>query len=131
MAKPELGTKRICAACGAKFYDLNRDPIICPKCGVVFEVAGTPVPAPKPKKESEKDETELEVEAESDDVEVISLEEADAEESGEDIPDLDDDGIEDADTDIGGGSELIDDDDDDDADGDVTDIVPKGSSDES
>ena len=38
MAKPELGTKRLCASCGAKFYDLNKDPIHCPKCGAVYEV---------------------------------------------------------------------------------------------
>ena len=37
MAKPELGTKRLCAHCGAKFYDLNHTPITCPKCGAVFE----------------------------------------------------------------------------------------------
>ena len=39
MAKPELGTKRLCAGCGAKFYDLNKDPIVCPKCGTVYEIA--------------------------------------------------------------------------------------------
>ena len=39
MAKPELGTKRLCASCSAKFYDLNKDPIHCPKCGVVYEIA--------------------------------------------------------------------------------------------
>ena len=39
MAKPELGTKRLCANCGAKFYDLNKDPIHCPKCGTVYVVA--------------------------------------------------------------------------------------------
>jgi len=33
MVKPELGTKRICVACGAKFYDLRRTPVVCPKCG--------------------------------------------------------------------------------------------------
>jgi uncharacterized protein (TIGR02300 family) len=33
MAKAELGLKRICVACGAKFYDLMRSPVICPKCG--------------------------------------------------------------------------------------------------
>lgn len=32
MAKPEWGTKRSCDSCGAKFYDFQRDPIICPKC---------------------------------------------------------------------------------------------------
>jgi len=38
MTKPELGTKRACASCGAKFYDLNKTPITCPKCGTLFEV---------------------------------------------------------------------------------------------
>ena len=37
VTKPELGTKRSCAHCGAKFYDLNHAPITCPKCGGVFE----------------------------------------------------------------------------------------------
>jgi uncharacterized protein (TIGR02300 family) len=32
MIKPELGTKRVCVSCGARFYDLNRQPAICPKC---------------------------------------------------------------------------------------------------
>jgi uncharacterized protein (TIGR02300 family) len=32
MAKPELGTKRICVSCGARFYDLGRQPAVCPKC---------------------------------------------------------------------------------------------------
>ena len=39
MAKPELGTKRLCGNCGAKFYDLSKDPIICPKCHTVLELA--------------------------------------------------------------------------------------------
>jgi uncharacterized protein (TIGR02300 family) len=38
MTKPELGTKRSCAHCGAKFYDLHHSPITCPKCDTVFEV---------------------------------------------------------------------------------------------
>jgi uncharacterized protein (TIGR02300 family) len=37
MTKPELGTKRLCAHCGVKFYDLNHAPINCPKCAAVFE----------------------------------------------------------------------------------------------
>jgi uncharacterized protein (TIGR02300 family) len=45
VAKPELGTKRVCANCGTKFYDLARDPIVCPKCGTVFEVAAMPTRA--------------------------------------------------------------------------------------
>ena len=26
--------------CGAKFFDLNKDPIVCPKCGTVFQGGG-------------------------------------------------------------------------------------------
>ncbi len=37
MAKPEWGAKRICQSCSAPFYDLRRDPIICPKCGATFD----------------------------------------------------------------------------------------------
>jgi uncharacterized protein (TIGR02300 family) len=33
MAKPDLGLKRVCVACGAKFYDMGKVPAICPKCG--------------------------------------------------------------------------------------------------
>jgi uncharacterized protein (TIGR02300 family) len=36
VAKPELGTKRLCGNCGAKFYDLIKSPIVCPKCSTVF-----------------------------------------------------------------------------------------------
>lgn len=36
MAKPELGVKRRCQSCSAAFYDLNREPIVCPKCGTEF-----------------------------------------------------------------------------------------------
>ena len=37
MAKPEWGIKRICQACGKKFYDLKNSPIICPYCGVEYD----------------------------------------------------------------------------------------------
>ena len=33
MVDPKLGTKRQCEACEAKFYDLNKQPVTCPKCG--------------------------------------------------------------------------------------------------
>jgi uncharacterized protein (TIGR02300 family) len=36
VTKPELGTKRICAGCNAKFYDLLKAPIVCPMCEAVF-----------------------------------------------------------------------------------------------
>lgn len=33
MAKPEWGAKHYCSSCGKAFYDMKRDPIICPSCG--------------------------------------------------------------------------------------------------
>ena len=37
MSKPEWGTKRTCQSCGAHFYDLRKDTITCPKCGVSYD----------------------------------------------------------------------------------------------
>ncbi|HSE78121.1 MAG TPA: FYDLN acid domain-containing protein [Alphaproteobacteria bacterium] len=34
MANPRWGRKRACTACGAAFYDMLRNPITCPKCGI-------------------------------------------------------------------------------------------------
>lgn len=33
MAQSNLGTKRVCVSCSARFYDLNKNPAVCPKCG--------------------------------------------------------------------------------------------------
>nr|WP_282438810.1 TIGR02300 family protein [Brevundimonas sp. EYE_349] len=37
VANPELGAKQVCPNCQAKFYDLNRRPAHCPKCGTDFD----------------------------------------------------------------------------------------------
>ena len=37
MAIKERGVKRNCQECGAVFYDLLNDPIICPKCGSEYD----------------------------------------------------------------------------------------------
>src|ERR1700757_157304 len=55
VSKQAWGTKRLCPECGARFYDLNKDPIICPKCQRVYEPEATKParrsrPAPVPKK---------------------------------------------------------------------------------
>ena len=36
MVKEEWGIKRQCLSCGARFYDLKKNPIICIKCETVF-----------------------------------------------------------------------------------------------
>jgi uncharacterized protein (TIGR02300 family) len=94
VAKPELGTKRLCGSCGAKFYDLSKDPIVCPKCGTVFEIvvpvargraaeaaAAAAAGAAAAAAAAKTKEAEAEV-PETADVELVSLEDADAEASG-------------------------------------------------
>jgi uncharacterized protein (TIGR02300 family) len=43
--KQARGTKRTCQSseCGARFYDLNRNPIACPICGSIYELASSPL----------------------------------------------------------------------------------------
>jgi uncharacterized protein (TIGR02300 family) len=87
LAKPDLGTKRLCANCGAKFYDLSKAPIVCPKCETVFVVApvssrSRPEPAAAAAARAAA-VVEPEVAApETADAEFVSLEEADAETAG-------------------------------------------------
>ena len=96
VAKPELGTKRLCGSCGAKFYDLSKDPIVCPKCGTVFEIvvpvargraaeaaaaAAAGAAAAAAAAAAKTKEAEVEV-PETADVELVSLEDADAEATG-------------------------------------------------
>lgn len=64
----DRGTKRKCSSCGASYYDLNRSPVTCPKCGAAY-VAAVPVRAsrkiaPPPVAEPELDEAAEEVELE-------------------------------------------------------------------
>jgi len=37
MAKVDLGTKRTCPECEARFYDLTRSPATCPMCQNSFD----------------------------------------------------------------------------------------------
>jgi len=98
MASSDRGTKRTDPETGKKFYDLNMDPIVSPYTGKsyprsyfeqVLAAKAAPIAA---RKVVDEDETEDEEEVE--DVaapEIVSLEDADAEESGEEeIPNTED-----------------------------------------
>jgi uncharacterized protein (TIGR02300 family) len=113
VAKPEWGTKRICLNCGARFYDMNRDPITCPACSTTID----PVVQSRPRRSRAAPklataaavvdvvrpvvvEPDDEVEVEVDDEEVVVAaeddeEEDEAEEDGEsaieDVSELGDD----------------------------------------
>ncbi len=43
--KTARGTKRVCQACEVRFYDLARDPIVCPACGAQNTAEVRPVVA--------------------------------------------------------------------------------------
>ena len=92
MAKPELGAKRQCQACGAKFFDLNRDPIVCPKCGTTFQGAALRAERATTKEEENEDEP---VAAAG--VELVSLDEVEAAEEKAAEPAVDDIDVDDDD----------------------------------
>jgi uncharacterized protein (TIGR02300 family) len=88
MSKPEIGTKRQCTNCGAKYFDLRKSPIVCPKCGAVYQVAGIKARevfqgATKPVPETEVENSE---------VELVSLSEV--EEREDKVAGLDEDDLE-------------------------------------
>ena len=142
MTKPELGVKRDCPECGARFYDLNKDPAHCPKCEHEF----VPEALLKPRRARKEEEEETPVAAKPSGKET-SLENADKEklaakskrqpgldEDSDDDDDDDDDelaGIGDIGVDLDDDDEedddsLLDDDDDD----DMTAIVKTGGEDD-
>jgi uncharacterized protein (TIGR02300 family) len=113
VVKPEWGTKRLCPHCGARFYDMNRDPLTCPACSTAIDpvaqnrprraraapklaVAAAVVDAVRPPVVEPDEEVEIETE---DDEEVVVAadeeDEEDAEEEGEsaieDVSELGDD----------------------------------------
>jgi uncharacterized protein (TIGR02300 family) len=85
VAKPELGSKRQCMSCGAKFYDLNRDPATCPKCGTVFQATAlSRAAAPVIARAAAPDEEEAEIEPTG--PELVSLDDVEAGEAEKDLP---------------------------------------------
>ena len=107
MAKPELGLKRQCMSCGAKFYDLNKDPAVCPKCGTVFQATAlSRVAAPVVARAAVADDEETEIESTG--PEMVSLDEVEAGENEKDVPVDDDTFLEDEEEGDDDVSDLID-----------------------
>ncbi|MFC7738591.1 TIGR02300 family protein [Roseomonas sp. GCM10028921] len=89
MALAELGLKRTCVACGARFYDLTKNPAVCPKCGTeqpAEQPRARRAAAPLPEEKVRKRPAAVEG-ADTDDVEVDDTD-ADV---AEDTDDLDED----------------------------------------
>ena len=133
MAKSDLGTKRICPTTGKKFYDLNKSPVISPYTGEVVPIA--PVAPPRMTRGAAAAAPSMAPEApEPVAEELVSLEEADAEENTGKVKAVVPESEDDIEVD-----ETIEGDDDDDStfiadeeegDEDVTDIIGDVSTDE-
>ncbi len=127
MAKSELGTKRICPTTGKKFYDLNKNPVISPYTGEVVPIAPiAPARASRGSTETRSMAQDTAPEP-AENEEMVSLEEADAEENTGKVKAVVPESEDDIEVD-----ETLDDDDDDDStfiadeeegDEDVTDII--------
>ena len=134
MAKSDLGTKRICPTTGKKFYDLNKSPVISPYTGEVVPIA--PVAPPRMARGAAAAAPSMAPEAPepAEAEELVSLEEADAEENTGKVKAVVPESEDDIEVD-----ETIEGDDDDDStfiadeeegDEDVTDIIGDVSNDE-
>jgi uncharacterized protein (TIGR02300 family) len=133
VAKSDLGTKRICPTTGKKFYDLNKSPVISPYTGEVVPIA--PVAPPRMTRGAAAAAPSMAPEApEPVAEELVSLEEADAEENTGKVKAVVPESEDDIEVD-----ETIEGDDDDDStfiadeeegDEDVTDIIGDVSNDE-
>jgi uncharacterized protein (TIGR02300 family) len=128
VARPELGTKRVCPTTGRKFYDLNKDPIISPYTGQVVTIAAPLLRGARPEVIAPRpvptEDVELDPAA---DAELISLEEADDEAGAaktvvaDDDIDVEDDATPDDDTFL---------EEDEDESDDVTDLIGDGIEDD-
>ncbi len=93
MAKAELGTKRTDPDTGKKFYDLNRDPVVSPYTGKSWPLSffAENSAAIKMEEAAEDEDDIKEVDSESQEAEVVSQDDADGDNNGDDIPDMGDD----------------------------------------
>lgn len=94
MAKPELGEKHTCVSCGTRFFDLGKQPVVCPKCA-------TEQPAEQPRLRRAAPLPE--------EIKKVVKPELDADDLDVEVPDADDDEdiLDDAD-DLDDGSDVID-----------------------
>ena len=103
MPQSEWGSKHTCQDCNAKYYDMGRDPILCPLCGALLvekpilarAVQGLPKDL-KQKEVAKEEQKNKEADLSSDDEDILVddavLPELDDEEDVEadDVPDVSD-----------------------------------------
>ena len=103
MPQSEWGSKHTCQDCNAKYYDMGRDPILCPLCGVllvekpVLARAVQGMPKDLQQKEASKEEHKNKQDDLSSDDEDLLVDDAvlpelddDDDVDGDDVPDVPD-----------------------------------------
>ena len=102
MAKADWGEKRECAGCGARYYDLGKNPPQCPSCGAEYRpptraggaraaapAEAKPAPVAKPKAAAPDDELVADDDDDDDDDDL--LEDDDEEDDPEAVLDVKED----------------------------------------
>jgi uncharacterized protein (TIGR02300 family) len=85
LAKADLGEKQLCPSCGAKFYDLNKRPAVCPKCQTAFDPADESLRLKRARTRAPVYEDET---PEDEEAEVVERDDS-VEEEVEDTPEID------------------------------------------
>jgi uncharacterized protein (TIGR02300 family) len=111
----DLGTKRICPSCGAKFYDMHKSPIECLKCEFTFvpeapkrptQVA-TPAAAAAPEAKKVSDEILAKAKESNGDDDVASAAGIDVDVDHDDDDDEQDNGVLEEASDLMGGDDDV------------------------
>ena len=115
MPNKDLGTKRICPSCGAKFYDMHKSPIECLKCEFIFvpeapkrptQVA-TPAAAAAPEAKKVSDEILAKAKESNGDDDVASAAGIDVDVDHDDDDDEQDNGVLEEASDLMGGDDDV------------------------
>lgn len=59
--REKFGERRVCPACGCKFYDMHRVPPLCPKCKTDASVVYRPVEKEEPEPVADLDEEDTDI----------------------------------------------------------------------
>lgn len=93
VGRPELGTKCACASCAERFYDLNRTPAVCPKCGAtqppIVPRAARPVRASYASMQMTRRPAPVVAEEEVEPVAAVEDDEDDDTDDAADVPEID------------------------------------------
>ena len=95
MPKEEWGVKRLCPSCATRYYDLQRDPMVCPSCGHSVSLEsltnpkGRPLVAAKPDAKAKPEAAE----DDSDDLLIDDDDDGDASLDDDVLDDDDDDDV--------------------------------------